>query len=358
MGGEMGDHKSVAICTVLSDEMGGKSAKSLWSVEEALTARVNSWEGWFCAAGSENIHISADGNVFSATCRVGGYLGNVFEGQLSLPKEWLKCTKKWCMCGADMQIRKAKSLELAKRSRDPLPPNSEAETKGDLVRRQADAQNANLVVPAQHEAHLAFPKSITWDLSRRCNYTCSYCHPSVSNQYDSHHSQRTLLEAVDRIHRRFCNGEKAKWVFTGGEPTINPAFMDVVEKINSLGHTIHVQSNGSRGPEYFRELINKSCVGLSLHLEAGANDRFVETCRAIIAEKQRSNMASQMWFGVRIMVGPGRLGEALEIKRRLQEIPDFMKFAQINLSPLYQRLKQDELMEYSKEELQELMQHA
>lgn len=354
----MGEHKSVAICKVSDDEKSYKASKTLWTVEEVLTARVNSWEGWFCAAGSENIHISADGNVFSATCRVGGYLGNVFEGQLSLPKAWLKCTKKWCMCGADMQIRKTKSLELAKRSREPLPPDAEVETAGDPVGRLAAAQSANLVVPAQHEAHLAFPRSVTWDISRRCNYACSYCHPSVSNQYDSHHSKRTLIEAVERVHRRFCDGEKAKWVFTGGEPTINPAFMDVVGKINSLGHTIHVQSNGSRGSDYFRELINRACVGLSLHLEAGANDRFLDTCRAIIDEKQRSKLASQMWFGVRIMVGPGRLRQALEIKRRLQDISDFSRFAQINLSPLYKRLKQDELMEYSQDEFQELMKHV
>ncbi len=360
----MSDHKSVAICDIQFDSgLSGKanaevSSKTLWSVEEALASRVNSWENWLCAAGTENLHISADGNLFSATCRVGGYLGNVFEGQMSLPEKWITCTKKWCMCGADMQIRKTKDPRLVSMARNPLPKDAEAESLGDATKRVNAALSANLVVPAQHEAHAAFPKSITWDLSRRCNYACSYCHPSVSNQFDSHHSQKTLLEAVDRLERRFCRGEKAKWVFTGGEPTINPAFMDVVDRINSYGHTIHVQSNGSRGPAYFRELIAKACVGLSLHLEADATERFFETCAAVIDEKDKNETASRMWFGVRIMVGPGRVAEAIAIKRRLNEIPGFSKWAHINLSPLYKRLKQDELMEYAEEEFRQLLQHA
>lgn len=354
----MSDHKSVAICDVKTGESAQASSKTLWSVEEALAARVNSWEGWFCAAGSENLHISADGNLFSATCRVGGYLGNVFEGQMSLPAQWISCTKKWCMCGSDMQIRKTKDAALISRARDQLPENAEAEQRQEVEGRVRAALAANLVVPAQHEAHLAFPKSITWDLSRRCNYACSYCHPSVSNQHDSHHSEATLLEAVDRIERRFCRGEKSKWVFTGGEPTINPAFVTVVDKINSYGHTIHVQSNGSRGAAYFRELISKACVGLSMHLEAGATDRFLETCQAIVNEKANNPSASKMWFGVRIMTGPGRVSEAIAIKRRLFEIEGFDKWAHINLSPLYKRLKQDELMEYSAEEFAELLQHS
>ncbi len=354
----MNDHKSVAICQVAGGQNPGPSSKTLWSVEEALAARVNGWEGWYCAAGTENLHITADGNAFSASCRVGGYLGNVFEGQLSLPETWIECSKQWCMCGADMQIRKVRSKELILKARSDLPPSSLGERQRDFAKRRTEALSANMVVPAQHEAHLAFPKSITWDISRRCNYTCTYCHPSVSNQYDNHHSQQTLIAAIDRIEKRFCRGEKSKWVFTGGEPTINPAFMEIVDKITSRGHVIHVQSNGSRGPEYFRQLIRKSCIGLSLHLEADAIARFEATCQAIIDEKMQNQAAAQMWFGVRIMVGPGRINEALQIKQRLQRISDFNRMAHINLSPLYKRLKQDELMDYSVDEMREIAQHA
>jgi pyruvate-formate lyase-activating enzyme len=350
--GVSNEHKSIAIGD--TDENGNAKAMTTWSVEEALAARVNEWKNWLCAAGSENLHITADGNLFAATCRVGGFLGNVFEGKMSLPTQWITCTKQWCMCGADMQLRKAKSEESRSAAIGKLPPNVAVA----IDTKQQLAQLGTWVAPAQYAAHQAFPKSITWDLSRRCNYSCSYCHPSVSNQFDAHHSARTLTEAIDRLNERFCKGIPSKWVITGGEPTANPAFMEAVDRINSHGHLIHVQSNGSRGPAYLRELINKACVGLSCHLEAEATDRFIETCRAIVEEKTKSTEAGRMWFGVRVMVGPGRLDEALQVREKLLEIPSFTEKAFINFSPLYQRLKQDQLMEYSKQELQAILKHA
>lgn len=346
------DHKSIAIGD--TDENGIAKTMTTWSVEEALAARVNGWKNWLCAAGSENLHITADGNLFTATCRVGGFLGNVFEGKMSLLSQWITCTKEWCMCGADMQLRKAKSEQSRLAATGKLPPD----LAGAIEARQQQARLASWVAPAQYDAHRAFPKSITWDISRRCNYSCSYCHPSVSNQFDSHHSSRTLIEAIDRLNDRFCKGTPTKWVITGGEPTANPAFLEAVDRINSHGHLIHVQSNGSRGPAYLRQLIGKACVGLSCHLEAGATDRFVESCRAIVDEKTISPAAGRMWFGVRVMVGPGRLEEALKVRKNLLEIPSFAEKAFVNFSPLYQRLKQDQLMEYSKEELQEILKYA
>ncbi len=258
------------------------------------------------------------------------------------------------MCGADMQLRKAKSEESRPAAIGSLPPALSVA----IDSKKKSAQLATWVAPAQYDAHQAFPKSITWDLSRRCNYACSYCHPSVSNQFDSHHSARTLIEAIDRLNERFCKGIPTKWVITGGEPTVNPGFMEAVDRINGHGHLIHVQSNGSRGPAYLRELINKACVGLSCHLEAGATDRFIESCRAIVDEKAKSSAAERMWFGVRVMVGPGRLAEAIQVREKLLEIPAFNEKGFVNFSPLYQRLKQDQLMEYSQQELRDILKYA
>lgn len=357
MSDTMSDTKSVAISRIIRSHP-EKSDKTRWTVEEALATRVNTWKGWRCAAGTENLHITPDGNMYSATCKVGGLLGNVFEGTFNIPKEWIVCTKDWCMCGADMQIRKAKDLELVVQTRQPLVPDSQAETNHNEDTRIKEALESNLVGPAFHEIHLSYPKTITWDLSRRCNYSCSYCHPSVSNNYESHHSKQSLFVAIERIDEMFCKGEKTKWVFTGGEPTLNPAIMDVVDKVNSYGHLVHIQSNGSRGPLFFKELIQKACVGLSLHFEGGATERFIETCRAIVDQKSIDERARVMWFGVRVMVGPGRIEEALRTKKELLKIPGFMEHGNINFSPLYKRFKQDELMEYDKAEFLEIIKNA
>lgn len=312
-----------------------------FSVERLLTSRQNSWRDWYCSAGTENLHITPDGNVLTATCGVGGILGNVFDTaskkSLNLPQSWIQCTKQWCMCGSDMQLRKARSLAFRARTYEPTPEN------------RGRVDRADWVVPAQFEAHTRFPKSITWDLSRRCNYSCSYCHPDVSNHTDPHRSQDELFAAVDEIEKQFCKGISTKWVFTGGEPTLNPAFVDLVDRINSRGHLVHVQSNGSRGPDYFSTLAQKACVGLSLHIESvreSALERFLSTVCAMLDAR------SSFWLGVRIMVPPGTIEEALKIRERLiDESQKRNGVLHVHLSPLYERLKQDQLQRYEPDEL-------
>lgn len=317
------------------------------SVEEALAKRISNWKGWRCSAGVENIHVNADGNIWSATCKVGGYLGNVYDDFFKLPSEWIACTKEWCMCGSDMQLRKVRSLDFKSKTHEPLP-----------VNRVSSVSSADWVAPFHYDAHRQWPKSVTWDMQRRCNYSCSYCHPAISNNYEAHKSWGSLKHATDLILKCFPKGDKVKWVFTGGEPTINPSFLDLVKYIRSLGHMIHTQSNGSRGPEYFSELIEFSCVGLSLHFESLNERRFIDTCRAVIDKKCANDEAAKLWFGVRLMVPPGLGDEAQRIRAEILSIPRFSEFSSVHMSPLYQREKQDQLMAYEPAELDLIVRYS
>lgn len=317
------------------------------SAEEAMGKRVNNWKGWRCSAGVDNIHVTPDGNIWSATCKVGGYLGNVYDDYFKIPDEWVACTKEWCMCGSDMRLRKARTLEFKEKTYEPHPSN-----------RVERISSVDWIAPFHFEAHRDWPKTITWDLQRRCNFSCSYCHPAISNNYEAHKSWGSLKHATDLIFECFAKGQMVKWVFTGGEPTLNPAYLDLVKYIRSFGHMIHTQSNGSRGPAYFSELIEYSCVGLSLHFESLNEARFIETCRAVIGKKSEHEEASKLWFGVRLMVPPGRGADAMRIRDELLAIPRFAEFSTLNMSPLYQRIKQDQLMEYESTELDLIIRHA
>lgn len=329
-------HQSVSLCQTTA---GGSFRQDL-SVEELLAARKNAWRDWLCSAGSDNVHISPDGEAFAASCRVGGSYGNVFSGTLELPQRWIRCTKSWCMCGADMQLRKARLKAFQARCGEPLP------------EREAEVASADWVAPTQEEAHRLFPKTITWDLSRRCNYSCSYCHPSVSNHTDAHWSRDKLFTARSNIEEKFCRGIASKWIFTGGEPTLNPSFFEMVESLHGAGHLVHVQSNGSMGPDYFSRLAKIACVGLSLHFEAFNRARFFETTAALLAA------GAPLWCGVRIMVPPGRIVEALQIRDELLQLPGARERLSVNLSPLYQQLNQDQLQKYEASELALVQRYA
>lgn len=66
----------------------------------------NQYKGWSCNAGIESLMINWDGDVHRATCRVGGSLGNIYNGSFDVPVEPVICTRDWCTCAADIPLTK------------------------------------------------------------------------------------------------------------------------------------------------------------------------------------------------------------------------------------------------------------
>jgi MoaA/NifB/PqqE/SkfB family radical SAM enzyme len=66
----------------------------------------NQYKGWTCNAGIESLMINWDGDVHRATCRVGGSLGNIYEGDFVVPSEPVKCDRNFCTCAADIPLTK------------------------------------------------------------------------------------------------------------------------------------------------------------------------------------------------------------------------------------------------------------
>jgi MoaA/NifB/PqqE/SkfB family radical SAM enzyme len=73
---------------------------------DVIKQHLNQFEGWTCSAGIESLMINWDGEVHRATCRVGGSLGNIYDGSFEAPEEWVTCTRKWCTCAADIPLTK------------------------------------------------------------------------------------------------------------------------------------------------------------------------------------------------------------------------------------------------------------
>jgi len=84
---------------------------------------------------------------------------------------------------------------------------------------------------------------VQWDLSRRCNYDCSYCWPTSHNKTDPWIHVDILKIAVDRIEKR--QEGKMQFNFAGGEPTLHRGFLELCTYIREKGHHIHVQTNGT-----------------------------------------------------------------------------------------------------------------
>jgi len=71
----------------------------------------NNFKGWSCNAGLESLMINWDGEVHRATCRVGGSLGNIYQGRFFFPTNSIVCSRDWCTCAADIPLTKLSLTE-------------------------------------------------------------------------------------------------------------------------------------------------------------------------------------------------------------------------------------------------------
>lgn len=81
------------------------------NVNDLLINKTNQFLGWSCMAGVESLMINWDGEVHRATCRVGGSLGNIYQGTFVKPADPIDCTRKWCTCAADINITKLNNAD-------------------------------------------------------------------------------------------------------------------------------------------------------------------------------------------------------------------------------------------------------
>jgi MoaA/NifB/PqqE/SkfB family radical SAM enzyme len=75
---------------------------------DVIKLHLNKYKDWSCNAGIESLMINWDGEVHRATCRVGGSLGNIYDGTFAQPEDPVICTRNFCTCAADIPITKLK----------------------------------------------------------------------------------------------------------------------------------------------------------------------------------------------------------------------------------------------------------
>ena len=80
--------------------------KELIHANDVIKDKRNEFKGWTCNAGLESLMINWDGEVHRATCRVGGSLGNIYNGTFESPTAPITCTRTWCTCAADIPLTK------------------------------------------------------------------------------------------------------------------------------------------------------------------------------------------------------------------------------------------------------------
>ena len=124
------------------------------------------------------------------------------------------------------------------------------------------------------------PMMVTWDTGRRCNYDCTYCESTRHDIHSPFHSLDELKQTFDFVkswterynrHRQVQSHTNIN--FTGGEPTMNPAFWDLVDYINQYpGFELSLTTNGAWNSKYTQKIVDRfKGVTVSYHAEAHPN---------------------------------------------------------------------------------------
>jgi len=131
---------------------------------------------------------------------------------------------------------------------------------------------------------------VTWDLNRRCNYDCSYC-PSHRHDNWSPFPDLDILKKTASFVLDYCNlltsykksynngdcsHQRLSISFTGGEPTMNPHFLEFAhfigeEKKRYVGNYagIALTTNGQYSTIMAKNIVNNfDFATISYHAEA------------------------------------------------------------------------------------------
>ena len=294
-------------------------------------------------------------STLTDTLKNWGLLGNIREG-FDIPEEYTTCPFDYCGCGADVILSKAKSSEYI--------PLLDVTHNGYAGTQRADKYKQDGVdSSAAVEMNFPIPYQILWDISRRCNYSCDYCWPSVHSKTDPFPSKEAVFNTIDMIIDHWSGGKEIRWNFGGGEPTMHDSFIDIMKHLKSRNQWILVTTNGSRSTKFWREAsqyinsVNMSAHFASMDLYKGNEDRFVENCKIIM--EHHDAVDDDHWLEIKLMTPPGYLERAEALRDRILALDMLHKpgangrpKGSLSLVPIRDINDAKSLVEYSQNEIE------
>ena len=89
---------------------------------------------------------------------------------------------------------------------------------------------------------------VDWMLGNSCSYACSYCPKALHDGSIRWQKSDGILEFYQQLHRHYVfHRSRRVWLqFTGGEPTMHPQIIRLLQEAKALGFSVSLISNASR----------------------------------------------------------------------------------------------------------------
>lgn len=186
---------------------------------------------------------------------------------------------------------------------------------------------------------------LNWMLHDRCTYDCSYCPPSNKAGRDDWLSLDFSKEFVDNLETWVQTKHKNVVVnFTGGEPTVWPKFVELVEHIKSKKWYTTMTTNGSRSLAWWTQHQHKfDKISFSYHSEFAKDSDFLEKAKFISGQKPWGD------FTLKVMMNPREWERCVNVTEELLKLDPAINFS---IRPLQKNfgLQDLDIDDYSQEQ--------
>lgn len=153
----------------------------------------------------------------------------------------------------------------------------------------------------------------TWDLGKRCNLDCSYCPPHRHDLISPFANKESLFKAAKlplaysaTLKKSTQQNVSVNISFTGGEPTLNPNFKDLLDHIilNDSSIFLSVTTNGLFSSKTLDMLADRiGHLTLSYHCEANPAEKEVVKNNILSLNRLvKSNEKKLKSFNINLMV--------------------------------------------------------
>jgi organic radical activating enzyme len=149
---------------------------------------------------------------------------------------------------------------------------------------------------------------VTWDISNKCNYRCSYCPDILHNGSSGWPEYESVVSFINTVNN-LLPSKKICFRFSGGEPTYWNRFLDLAHHIKSKNNYFTFLTNGSRDTDYFKKINSLSDgVIFSYHPEYSTVEHFIEVINQLSCP-----------VAVNLMLLPDEFNATVDIAKQLFE---------------------------------------
>jgi MoaA/NifB/PqqE/SkfB family radical SAM enzyme len=157
---------------------------------------------------------------------------------------------------------------------------------------------------------------VTWDTGRRCNFDCTYCEATRHDNKSAPHSYEELLKTFKFV-QKYTGEQLVNINFTGGEPTVNPAFWTLAEYIknNDSRFRLSLTTNGAWHPKNTEKIAQWfEGVTVSYHAEGHA------TLKKQTMDNIKLLQKTGVWLQVNVMMHADYFDECVQVCEDLKAL--------------------------------------